>query len=171
LLVLSTALLSPSLLYRRTTTASTATMMTIAPTINQFRAVFRCLVARISCCAVSRVARCAAHRVSLSCGVSCGSAMVFSFVIRAVVVCGSCSLSHSLWLMKSWDRLASHDALAVTGLADNSPAASPCSTLHRAASSQASSAQETFASVQSASPALRVLSPLSAGGDADTPAW
>jgi hypothetical protein len=91
----------PSHIYRRTTTASTATMMTIAPTINQFRAVFRCLVARISCCSVSRVARCAAHRVSFSCWVSCGSAMVFSFAIRAGVVCGSCSLSHSLYLLSA----------------------------------------------------------------------
>jgi hypothetical protein len=46
---------------------------------------------------------------------------------------------------------ASHDALTVTVLADSSPAVSPYSTLHKAASSQASSVRETFESARWAS--------------------
>ncbi len=70
LLSMATGNIPPSPIYRRTTTAITATMSTIAPTINQFRTVFRCLAACIPCWSLSCAVRCAAHRVSFSCRVS-----------------------------------------------------------------------------------------------------
>ena len=60
----------PAEIYSRMAAAVTATMSTIAPTINQFLPIFRALVARYTFCCVSRTARCAAHRVSFSCWVS-----------------------------------------------------------------------------------------------------
>src|SRR6266403_554504 len=71
--------------------------------------------------------------------------MVFSCVMEAVGVCGSCSLRPS-----HCSRI-----LTVTTPADNSPASSVCSTRHRAVSSQAWSGPETLASAPSAFPALR----------------
>ena len=68
--------------------AITATMITIAPTINQFLPLLRLLATRYSCCCLSCVALCAVHRASFSCRVSSGSAMVFPSAIRAVVVYG-----------------------------------------------------------------------------------
>src|SRR5919197_5823409 len=65
----------------------TATMITIAPTINQFLPLLRLLATRYSCCCLSCVALCAVHRASFSCWVSSCSAMIFPWAIRAVVVC------------------------------------------------------------------------------------
>ena len=79
---------TPSALYSRMAAAITATIITMAPTMNQFLPILRVLAPRYSCCCRSCAALCAVHRVSFSCWVSSGSAMVFPCAIRAVVVCG-----------------------------------------------------------------------------------
>jgi hypothetical protein len=70
LLRMATSPIPPSALYSSMAAAMTATMITIAPTTNQFLPIFRARVARYAFCCVLCAARCVAHLVSFSCWVS-----------------------------------------------------------------------------------------------------
>jgi len=78
----------PSDVYSKIYAVITATIMTMAPTTNQFLPIFPARSARYSCCCWSWAARWAVHRVSFSWRVSSCSAMVVSCALRVVVICG-----------------------------------------------------------------------------------
>ena len=119
----------------------------------------------------------------VACG-SLGCPSALSFLLgflrfrHSLLLCHTCC--GRVWLLQSaplpmaqevMGQAASHDALTVTVLADSSPASLLCSTLHRAALSQAWSVRETFESVRSACLALRASLLPNAGGDVDILAW
>jgi hypothetical protein len=101
--------------FSRMAVAITATMITIAPTINQFLPILRVLATRYSCCCLSCAALWPVHRVSFSCCVSSCSAMVFPCAIRAVVVGG---LLHSAMLPLAEQSCATQHEMT--------PSPSPC---------------------------------------------